>query len=181
MIPHHSGGGSISNPVRRGFIHCLHCQTWRRPDYHLSTSIQILYHYFHYSGRNYSHLCDCPPYMVVVTSSSYEISVNKETSMLSKSIKIQYGVALCRFPSRSAVKLTFTQFLLKTIVHTCLLTGVLTLVYPSAIIVMHKRPNYRCMFLHVHLQVWAIISRKKLSERELGRRFPNIAERIQTV
>ena len=58
--------------------------------------------------------------------------------------------------------------MLKTIAHTCLLTGVLAHVYPSANIVMHKRPNHRCVFLHAHLQVWAIISRKKLSERELA-------------
>jgi hypothetical protein len=66
------------------------------------------------------------------------------------------------------VKLTFTQFMLKTIAHTCLLAGVLARMYPSANIVMHKRSNHRCVFLHAHLQVGAIISRKKLSERELG-------------
>ena len=68
------------------------------------------------------------------------------------------------------IKLTFTQFLFKIITHTCLLTGVLAVVYPSALIVMRKRPNHRRMVLRMHLQVWAIVSKQKLSERELARR-----------
>ena len=52
--------------------------------------------------------------------------------------------------SESSCKLTFTQFLLKVIAHTCLLTRVLAVVYPSTNIVMHKRPSYSCVFLHTH-------------------------------
>jgi hypothetical protein len=48
-------------------------------------------------------------------------------------------------------KLTFTQFLLKTIAHTFLLTGVLAVVYPSTIMVMHKRLHHCRMFLRTHL------------------------------
>jgi hypothetical protein len=35
--------------------------------------------------------------------------------------------------------------------HICLLTEVMAVVYSSAIIVTHKRPKHRPVFLHIHL------------------------------